>query len=59
MTDLSLSAMWVVERPMEVSNGLAFLPLLAVLEPLGLKISWFLIRIEETDESTKDSTHES
>ena len=37
---------------MEASNGSAFLPLLAVLESLGLKISWFLIRVEETDKST-------
>ena len=29
-----------------------FLPLLAVLESLRLKISWFLIRVEETDKST-------
>ena len=36
---------------MEASNGSAFLPLLAVLELLGLKISWFLIRVEETDKS--------
>ena len=36
---------------MEASNGSAFLPLLAVLELLGLKISWFLIRIEEMDKS--------
>ena len=37
---------------MEASNGSAFLPLLTVLESLGLKISWFLIRVEETDKST-------
>ena len=37
---------------MEASNGSAFLPLLAVLKSLGLKISWLLIRVEETDEST-------
>ena len=37
---------------MEASNGSAFLPLLAVLKSLGLKISWFLIRVEETDRST-------
>ena len=37
---------------MEVSNGLAFLPLLAVLESLGLKISWFPICVEEMDKST-------
>ena len=33
---------------MEASNGLEFLPLLAVLGLLGLKISWFPIRIGET-----------
>ena len=38
---------------MEVSNGLAFLPLLAVLELLGLKIYWFLIRVEDTVVDTK------
>ena len=37
---------------MEASNGSAFLPLLAVLESLGLKTSWFLIHVEETDKST-------
>ena len=37
---------------MEASNGLAFLPLLAILESLGLKISWSLIRVEEMIEST-------
>ena len=37
---------------MEALNGSAFLPLLAVLESLGLKISWFLICVEETDKST-------
>ena len=37
---------------MEASNGSAFLLLLAVLKSLGLKISWFLICVEETDEST-------
>ena len=37
---------------MEASNGSAFLPLLAVLESRGLKISWFLIRVEETDKSS-------
>ena len=37
---------------MEASNGSAFLPLLAILESLGLKISWFLIRVEEMNEST-------
>ena len=44
--------MWVVESPMEASNGSAFLPLLVVLELLGLKISWFPIRIGETDVAT-------
>ena len=38
---------------MEASNGSAFLLLLAVLELLGLKISWFLIRIRETDGTMK------
>ena len=38
---------------MEASNGSAFLPLLAVLELLGLKISWFQIRVEETAVDTK------
>ena len=38
---------------MEASNGSAFLPLLAVLELLGLKISLFLIRVEETVVATK------
>ena len=37
---------------MEASNGSAFLPLLAILESLGLKISWSLIRVEEMNEST-------
>ena len=37
---------------METSNCSAFLPLLAVLKSLILKISWFLIRVEEMDEST-------
>ena len=37
---------------MEASNGLAFLPLLAVLEFLGLKIYWCPIRIGETDVAT-------
>ena len=37
---------------MEASNGLAFLTLLAVLELLGLKISWFPIRAGETDVAT-------
>ena len=51
--DLSLSAVWAVESPMEASNGSTFLPLLAVLELLGLKISWFPIRVGETDVSAK------
>ena len=34
---------------MEAPNGSAFLPLLVVLELLGLKISWFPIRVGETD----------
>ena len=37
---------------MEASNGSAFLPLIAVLEYLGLKISLFPIRVEETKKST-------
>ena len=37
---------------MEASNVLAFLPLLAVLELLGLKISLFQIRVGETDVAT-------
>ena len=52
MTDLSLSAVWAVEIPMEASNVSAFLPLLAVLELLGLKIPWFPIRVGETDVAT-------
>ena len=47
--DLSLSAVWAVKIPMEALNGSAFLPLLEVLELLGLKISWFRIRVGETD----------
>ena len=47
--DLSLSAVWAVERPMESSNGSAFLPLLEVLELLRLKKSWFPIRGGETE----------
>ena len=39
-------------RLMEASNDSAFLPLLAVLKSLGLRISCFLIHVEETDEST-------
>ena len=38
---------------MEASNGLEFLPLLGVLELLGLKISWSPIRVGETDVSAK------
>ena len=38
---------------MEALNGSAFLPLLAVLEFLGLKISWFPIRVGETVVATK------
>ena len=38
---------------MEALNGSAFLPLLAVLDLLGLKISWFLIRVEEAVVATK------
>ena len=53
MTDLSLPAVWAVESPMEASNGLAFLPLLAVLELLGLKISWYPIHVGETVVATK------
>ena len=37
---------------MKPLNGLAFLRLLAVLELLGLKISWFPIRIGEMDVAT-------
>ena len=48
MTDLSLSVVREGQSPMEASNSSAFLPLLAVLEWLGLKISWFLIRGGET-----------
>ena len=38
---------------MEASDGSAFLPLLAVLELLGLKIYWFPIRVGETEVATK------
>ena len=38
---------------MEASNGSAFLYLLAVLELLGLKISWFPIRVGETEVAMK------
>ena len=38
---------------MEASNGSEFLPLLAVLELLGLEISWFPIRVGETEVTTK------
>ena len=37
---------------MEASNGLAFLTLLTVLDLLELKISWFPIRVGETDVAT-------
>ena len=53
MTDLSLSPVWAVQIPMEAPNSSAFLPLIAVLELLGLKISWFLIRVGETDVTAK------
>ena len=52
-TNLILSAVWAGESPMEASNGSAFLPLLAVLDLLGLKISWFSIHVGETDMATK------
>ena len=45
--------MWAVEIPLEASNGSAFLPLLAVLELLLLKISWFLIHVGETEVTAK------
>ena len=45
--DLSLSNVWAVESPMEAS------PLFAVLELLGLKISWLPIRVGETEVTTK------
>ena len=48
----SLSALWEGESPMELSKGSAFLPLLAILKFLGLKISWFPIRVGETDVAT-------
>ena len=51
--DLSLSAAWAGESPMEALNGSAFLPLLVVLQLLGLKISWFPIRVGETEVPTK------
>ena len=35
-----------------MSNVSVFLPLLAVLELFGLKISWFPIRVGETDVAT-------
>ena len=53
ITDLILSDMWEVERLMEALNGSALLPLLVVLELLGLKISWFPIRVGETVVATK------
>ena len=37
---------------MEAPNGSAFLPLLAVLDLIGLKISWFPIRVGDTDVAT-------
>ena len=37
---------------MEASNGSTFLPLLAVLELLGLKISWLLIGVGEMNVAT-------
>ena len=37
---------------MEVSNGWAFLPLLAVLGLLGPKLSWLPIRVRETHVAT-------
>ena len=37
---------------MEASTGSAFLSFLTVLELLGLKISWFPIRVGETDVAT-------
>ena len=37
---------------MEASNGSAFLPLFAILGWLGLKISWFPIRVGETEVAT-------
>ena len=54
MTELSLSDVWAGESFMETSNGSAFLPLLAVLELLGLKISCFPIHVGETDVTTND-----
>ena len=53
MIDLSLSSVWAVKSPMEALNGSAFLPLLAVLELLGLKISWFPIHVGDTDVTAK------
>ena len=53
MTDLSLSAVWEGESPMEASNGSEFLPLIAALEFLGLKISRLPIHVGETDVTTK------
>ena len=37
---------------MEAPNSSAFLPLLAVLDLLGLKICWFPIHVGETDVAT-------
>ena len=53
MIDLSLSAVWAVKSPTEALNGSAFLPPFAVLELLGLKISWFPIRVGERVVATK------
>ena len=53
MIDLSLSSVWAVKSPMEALNGSEFLPLLAVLELFGMKISWFLIRVGQTDVTAK------
>ena len=51
--DLILSALWAGESPMKASNGSAFLPFLTVLELLLLQISWFLIRVGETEVTAK------
>ena len=50
--NLSLSAVWASEIPMEASNGSAFLLRLEVLELLGPKISLFPICVGETDVAT-------
>ena len=40
---------FTTEKPlMEASNGSVFLPLLVILGLLGLKISWFPIRVGDT-----------